>query len=205
MARSGTKNRSRPQPRLSPATEPVSAPEGVAWIPMGATKQPTPDAVTTFGRAMASLQQRDYRGALAHFEDLLQRFPNEWTLLDRVRVYAAACQRALGQDHPPTTVEERLTAATAALNDGQNQRAAQLISQVVDEAPGHELGFYLLAVVHARRGAPAEALDALTRAVALSPEVLAQARHDEDFESLRGHEAFERLMAGAPARSGNPR
>ncbi len=212
MARSSLppRNRSRRQPPPPEAAGEISAHDRMIWAPprgVPMAGQPMPEAVRVFEHAMTSLQGHDYRGALAHFEDLLERFSGERALLDRARVYATVCRRELGRTHArtPTTIEERLTATTAALNNGENQRAEQLVSQVIDEAPGHELGHYLLAVVHARRGATAAALDALERAIVLSPEVRAQARHDVDFEGLRGQETFERLMAGAAARSGTRR
>lgn len=184
--------------------------DSVIWAPpTGIPPAGSPDAgaVTVFERAMTLLQRHDYRNALAEFEALQLRFPTEGALLDRARSYAALCERELrrSSQQAPKTIEERLTAATAALNNGDDPRAEQLISQVLDEAPKHELGHYLLAVVHARRGATAAALDALRHAIAASPEVRAQARHDVDFESLRGNDTFDRMMADAPAQSGTRR
>ena len=69
------------------------------------------------------------------------------------------------------------------------------LAAIVEEAPAHELGHYLTAVLLARRGDFADAVSALERAAAISPDVLAQARHDEDFDNLRGEAAFERLLA----------
>ena len=185
--------------------------EQVIWAPpvgMPVAGGPVPEAVGLFERAMASLQRHQYRVALRQFDALQAEFPGEGALLDRARVYAALCRRrGLGRtvDGAPKTVEERLTAATAALNNGDDRRAEQLVAQVLDEVPGHDLGHYLLAVVHARRGATAAALDALRRAIATTPEVRVQARHDADFAALRGSNAFERLVTDTPARSGTRR
>jgi Tfp pilus assembly protein PilF len=178
----------------------------VIWAPplgVPSAGSPDPGAVRVFERAMALLQRHDYRKALAEFQTLQARFHPEGALQDRARVYAALCQRELARagGDAPTTLEERLTAATAALNNGEDQQAEQLVSQVLDESPRHELGHYLLAVVHARRGATTAALDALRRAITASPEVKAQARHDADFERLRGNDLFERMMAATPAQS----
>jgi predicted Zn-dependent protease len=199
---------SRPKRRGGVSGEPQTVPtDQVIWAPpvgIPLAVVPDPGAISVFERAMAALQRHEYRKALAEFEALQQRFPTESALLDRARGYAALCQRELSRSShaAPQTTEERLTAATAALNNGEDQRAEQLIAQVLAEAPRHELGHYLLAVVHARRGAVAAALDALRQAIAVSPEVRAQARHDADFESLRGHDTFERMMSDTSAQSG---
>ena len=58
------------------------------------------------------------RATIAWSYDLLDN--NERALLDRVRVYLDLCERELRSRAPePRSIEERLTAATAALNDGQ--------------------------------------------------------------------------------------
>ncbi len=157
---------------------------------------PEPDALGVFEQAMTALQRRDFRSARDGFLTLLDRFASERALLDRARVYLALCERELQQAPPaPQTLEERLTAATAALNNDQDGLAEQLLAAIVEEAPAHELGHYLTAVLLARRGDFADAVSALERAAAISPDVLAQARHDEDFDNLRGEAAFERLLA----------
>jgi uncharacterized protein HemY len=94
----------------------------------------------------------------------------------------------------PRTVEERLTAATAALNNGDEAAAEALVNTVLREVPHHDLALYLLAAVEARRGAVDEALLLLNRAMSVNPEIRAQARHDADFEMIRDSDAFQRLI-----------
>jgi hypothetical protein len=57
-----------------------------------------------------------------------------------------------------------------------------------------------MAAVHARRGSLEAALDFLRRAVAASPDVGAQMRHDADFECLRDSIDFQTLLEEAVAR-----
>ena len=155
---------------------------------------PAPEAVVEFERAMASLQRHAYSEAAESFRRIAGAFPDERALLDRVRVYLDLCERELRRQPPaPKTVEERLTAATAALNDGDEALADALARSVVREDAEQDLAYYLLAAVAARRGSPEEALTHLARSVALSPEAGAQARFDADFESLRAHDDFRRL------------
>jgi tetratricopeptide (TPR) repeat protein len=92
------------------------------------------------------------------------------------------------------TAEEKVTAATAALNDERDEEAERLAHSVLDEVPDHDLALYLLAAVHARRGESDMALEWLGRALEVSPDVSAQARHDADFESLRDLESLRQLL-----------
>jgi tetratricopeptide (TPR) repeat protein len=149
---------------------------------------------------MAALHRQAYREAADGFRAILTSFPREGALGDRARVFLARCERALAeQPAGPKTTEERLTAATAALNDGDLTRAGELAKAVVDADPRQDLAFYLLAAVASRQGNAEAALDRLRRAVEISPEVCAQARHDEDFEPLHDLEEFWKLTEPPPA------
>jgi hypothetical protein len=144
---------------------------------------------------MRTLQKHDYRAAADDFRALMASFPAEGALRERSAVYLALCERELARrPAEPRTIEERLTAATAALNNEEDGRAEVLAKGVLAESPQHDLALYLLAAVAARRGAVDETLALLGRAIALNPEIRAQARHDADFEELRDIELFRDLV-----------
>ena len=152
---------------------------------------PQAEALALFQRGMEALQQHAYRDACTAFSAVVMGFPNERALLERARVYLELCERESVRRPPePRTIEERLTAATAALNNGEDQAAEELARSVLGDDPKHDLALYLLAAVFARRGSSAEALDLLRKAIAISPEASAQARTDDDFASLRDDDAF---------------
>jgi len=156
---------------------------------------------------MAALQQHRYAPAAECFRALLDRFPAEGALLDRARVYLDLCGRESSRRPPePRTIEERLTAATASLNNGAHDRAENLARGVLAEDPRQDLALYLLAVIEVRRGAHDKALSYLGQAIAISPEARAQARHEADFEPLHDLEAFHELTElPPPASSGGSR
>ncbi len=169
---------------------------------------PAPEAVSQFEKGLKDLERHAYAEAVTTFRAILGGYPGERALLDRVRLYLELCERELRRKPPsPKTVEERLTAATAALNDGNEARAGELARSVLKDNADHDLAHYLLAAVAARRGASDEALSHLARSIALSPEAGAQARFDSDFESLRDTDAFRRLTEppAPPSPSGNRR
>jgi hypothetical protein len=203
LSRTSRSNREAGSPASQAQPQVIWAPP--VGIPLAVP--PGPDAVSVFERALNSLQRHDYRAALTAFEQLQDGFPAEAALRDRARSYASLCRRQLDRSQvaAPKTVEERLTAATAALNNGEDSGALDLVTEVLDEMPGHELGMYLLAVVQARRGATAAALEALRGAIAASPETRVQARHDADFHALRDNDLFRRLTTDAPPGSANRR
>jgi tetratricopeptide (TPR) repeat protein len=203
--------RAKPRPtrangRAKPAAQkpsgklPTPAPVVVYPTPAPPPPGPAPEAVALYETGIAAFQKQDYNQATETFQRLLTAFPREGSVADRARVYLGLCERALAaRPAGPQTAEERLTAATAALNDGDLDRAGQLAQAVLDADPHQDLALYLLAAVASRQGRPDEALDRLGKAIALSPEASAQARHDDDFEPLHDLEEFWKLTETPPA------
>ena len=181
-----------------------SGPPVVLWpaAPPPPPPGPAPEAVSLFEKGLKDLERHAYADAVQTFREILGGYPAERALLDRVRLYLELSERELRRKpQAPNTVEERLTAATAALNDGNEQRAEELARSVLEDDDEHDLAHYLLAAVAARRGASDAALSHLARSIALSPEAGAQARFDSDFESLRDTDEFRRLTEPPPAPS----
>jgi tetratricopeptide (TPR) repeat protein len=172
---------------------------------------PRPEALDVYQRGLAALQRHGYAEATEAFTALMGQFPNEQGLLDRARVYLEVCRRSLdGQAPDPQTAEERLTAATAALNNGDESRAESLSMSVLADNPADDLALYLLATIDIRRGMTDAAMTHLAEAIAVDPEAASQARQDADFKPLHGDEAFQELTrppaptGGRRARRGAP-
>jgi tetratricopeptide (TPR) repeat protein len=160
-----------------------------------ATAGPSPEALAGFETAVKALQRHDFGTAATGFRAVLTGFPQERALLDRARVYLELCERELRRaPAAPRTVEERLTQATAALNNGDDRTAGRLAEEVLAEAPDHDLALYLVAAVRARQGDAQAALRHLRHALEVSPDVQAQARHDVDFDLLKDNEEFRQLL-----------
>lgn len=162
---------------------------------MAAPPAPAPEAVALFERAMNALQHHRYEEGAGLFRRLVADFSGERALVDRARVYADLCTRECSKKPAkPVTIEERVTSATAALNNGDEGEAERLANSVLHDHPDHDLALYIVAAVHARRGETESALEWLGRAMEASPDVRAQARHDADFESLKSLEGFQQLL-----------
>jgi len=196
-AKSAKSSISHRRPDLRAATTPVAP---AAPKELGPERlQLAPAAVDKFQRGMESLQRHQYQQAAAAFRSVLEDFPNARALQERSRVYLDLCERELRRKPAnPQTAEERLTSATAALNDGNDARAEQLAKSVLADDPEHDLALYLLAAVDARRGNSESALAKLRKAIAISPEVSAQARHDSDFDALHDMAEFHELTEMPP-------
>ena len=198
----------KPRPVASKASsKPVAAPPRIFRQapppppppPLAAPKPPAADAVLGFERGMAALQKHNYAAAKTIFQGLLDNFPSEGFLTDRARVYLQLADREL-QRRPALSgsVEERLTAATAALNNNDDAEAGRLAESAYKDDRSADLAVYLLAIVAARQGRTADALAHIKKAIEINPESRVQARQDEEFDILLELDEFHTLTEAPP-------
>ena len=145
------------------------------------------------------MQRHAYSQATTLLESVLRQYPEEKELHERVRLYLNICERqATQKETAPQTIDERLYAATLAINTGQYDQAIAHLRLVRDEDPDNDHAIYMLAVAHAQRDEHAEAVAHLERAIALNPENRALARNDPDLEPLRDDDAFRAALEAPP-------
>jgi len=205
----------RPPPRSTKTTAQTSSVQptrATAGSPTPAAAQPrtpapsTPErrstyfeAVAVYERGLEALQRHAYAEAANLLESVLRQYPEEKELHERVRLYLNICRRqATQREAAPQTIDERLYAATLAINGGQYDQAIAHLRLVRDEDPDNDHAIYMLAVAHAQRDEHAEAVAHLERAIALNPENRALARNDPDLEPLHDDEAFRAALEAPP-------
>ena len=158
------------------------------------------EAVAIYERGLEAIQRHDYVQAKELLESVLRQYPEEKELHERVRLYLNVCERQIVQPAAaPQSVDERLYAATLAINGGQYDQAIAHLRLVRDEDPDNDHALYMLAVAHAQRDELAEAVAHLERAIALNPENRGLARTDPDLEPLHDDEAFRTALEAPPS------
>lgn len=156
------------------------------------------EAVAVYEKGLEALQRHQFNEALDLLRSVLRLYPDEKELHERVRLYLNICERhATPREAAPRTIEERLYAATLAINGGKYDEAIAHLRLVRDEDPDHDHAIYMLAVAHAQRGEHAEAIAHLERAIVLNPENRALARRDADLEPLHDDDAFRSAVGGS--------
>lgn len=161
-----------------------------------------PDAVQAYERGLQALQQRRFNEAVEAFQTVLDRFPEEKELHERARLYLNVCLRQMKPPDPtPQNADERVYAATLAINDGRYDDGVAQLDAVLREYPDHDYARYMVGVAEALRGNAAAATSHLRRSFELNGENLVQARRDPDLERLRQDEGFRQLLDSlAPVR-----
>lgn len=193
VAKAAPSAKPAPPPRLATILQPPPPP------PLPVIRPPAADAVAQLERGMKELQGHDYAAAVSTFKKLVADFPSEGFLADRARVYLELAQREVRKrSGNQGTVEERLTAATAALNNDQDSEAARLAESVLKEDASQDLAVYLLAVIATRAGRLDEAIERLREAIELNPECRLQSRNDEEFDPIMDHPDYQQLMEAPP-------
>jgi tetratricopeptide (TPR) repeat protein len=155
---------------------------------------------------MRAIQERRYIEAADAFRAVLTQYPEEKELNDRAGLYLAVCERQMSSgSSEPNTIEERLYAATLAINAGDSETAERHLKTVVDEHPDHDGALYMLGVAHALRNDAGTALLYLRRAIEKNPENRILALQDGDLERLLQDESVRAALDSAATGSADAR
>src|SRR5580765_1950339 len=194
-----TAKATQPAPQ-APSPRPRTVEAAAPPPPAGPQRRSTYfEAVALYERGLELLQRHAYPEAADAFESVLRQYPEEKELHERARQYLNICQRqTTPRETAQQTIDERLYAATLAINTGQYDQAIAHLRLVRDEDPDNDHALYMLAVAHAQRDEHAEAVAHLERAIALNGENRALARNDPDLEPLRDDESFRAALEAPP-------
>ena len=153
------------------------------------------EAIAVYESGVRALQRHDYSGAAEHFRSVVQRFPDERELLERARLYLRVCERETGnRPTGPRTPQERIYAATVALNAGDGNGALDHLRQALADDPENDHGHYIMAVALTDQGKHAQAIDFLRQAIELNPDNRSLARQDPDLAALRETDGCRDLL-----------
>ena len=153
-------------------------------------------ALKIYASGVTAVQKRKFSAAAKALEEILDDYPEERELQERAKLYLSVCDREL---HPtvaePTTLDERVYAATVAINSGSSSAAIDHLNAVADEKPADANVQYMLSVAHALADDADLAITHLERAIRLNPDNRLLARQEPDFENIRDNDHFCDLTA----------
>jgi predicted Zn-dependent protease len=156
-------------------------------------------AVEAFERAFQTLQQRQFGRAAELLAQVVNGFPDEKELQERARVYLSICERQkIGRGPTPRSLEERINAATVAINRGAFTEGLTLLRKLETDHRDNDHIQYLMCVAYTVIGDVPHALEHLKLAVALNPENRYLATQDADLDSLRQDAGFPSAIEPAP-------
>lgn len=156
------------------------------------------EAIAIYETGVRALQRHDFEKAADQFRQVIQRYPDERELHERSVLYLRVCERETARrPASPQTPQERVYAATMALNAGDPAAALDHLQRALSDAPDSDHAHYIMAVTLASQGQAARALDHLKRSIELNPDNRALARQDPDLEDVRDLDGFRDLIDAA--------
>ena len=158
-------------------------------------------AVRLYEQALEALQRRQLDKAADGFQRLIDEHPDERELHERSHRYLQVCERVSRPAPVPETLEERMYAATLALNAGSQEEAMRHLQAAVKQDPNSDHVQYMLAVARADSGDAQTAATHLLRSIELNPDNRFLARHEPSFELLREDEAIQQALKTPPSAS----
>jgi tetratricopeptide (TPR) repeat protein len=194
-------SRKKPARAVKPATvkrvrRPARAPEPAA--PAAAVEPSLVshlEAIALYERGLKALQLKRYAEASTLLRSVIEGYPDEKELHERAQIYLAVCRRqVVPPDATPTTFDERVYAATLAINAGNFAEGLRRLQELAAESPEDDYLHYMMAVALAQRGELHAAMEHLHRAVALNPDTRFLARQDGDLEPLRKESQFRHVL-----------
>ena len=148
-------------------------------------------AVALYEKGLKALQRKRYSGAAAAFRQVLEQFPEERELHERARLYLNVCERETKpRAKTPKSVDDRILAATLALNRRDVDEALSLLRRTASSHRKHDHIQYMLALAHALHNDVETAAEHLAKAIALNSSNRLQAKQEPDFDSIRGTQPF---------------
>jgi tetratricopeptide (TPR) repeat protein len=186
----------KPSARRRAASAPKSKP-----VPVAAGPSSHELAVAAFEHGFQALQQRQFSRAATLLSQVINGYPDEKELQERARVYLLICERQKASQGPnPRSLEERINAATVAINRGAFNEGLTLLRKLAADHGENDYVHYMLSVVHTVLGDFPHALEHLKQAVVLNHENRFLASQDADLDALRQDSGFSSALEASTAR-----
>ncbi len=162
--------------------------------PADAKREEYAKALGLYEQALQTLQRGRTKGAATLFRRIIDKYPDERELHERSHRYLEVCHRQSAPEPAPKTLEERVYAATLALNSGAQSEALSHLEAALAEDPNSDHVQYMLAVARAGAGETAAASTHLHRALELNPDNRFLARNEPSFDVLRDDAALQPVL-----------
>lgn len=157
------------------------------------------EAIAIYETGVRALQRHDFEKAADQFRQIIDRYPDERELHERSVLYLRVCERETARRPAnPQTVQERVYAATVALNAGDPATALEHLRRALSDSPDSDHAHYIMAVALASHGQSNESLSHLKRSIELNPDNRSLARQDPDLDEVRELDAFREALEIPP-------
>lgn len=219
MAKRARQKTTRPSRKKAPSRPAVtvrrSAPAPAVAVQRAVAAAPAPppprkpgyyEAIAIYETGVRALQRHDFDKAAGQFRQVIERYPEERELHERSVLYLRVCERETARRPAgPQTVQERVYAATVALNAGDSNTALDHLKRALADSPDSDHAHYIMAVALTSFGQSTDALGHLRRSIELNPDNRSLARQDPDLDDVRDLEEFREILDAPLSQRARPR
>lgn len=152
-------------------------------------------ALNLYSQAIKEFRKGDYEKATASFESLLEKYPEEYELTDRAKVYLTICKRGPKKESiSPKTLEDYLFYGQLKINQADYDGALKLLEKALEFRKDEGRIYYLMATAYVQSGRLDDSLEALKKAIQKDKTLAILAQNEPDFEPLWEDKRFKVLV-----------
>lgn len=152
-------------------------------------------ALSLYSQAIKDFRKGDYEKAASSFESLMEKYPEEYELVDRAKVYLSICKRGPRKESiTPKTLEDYLFYGQMKINQSDFDGALKLLEKALEFKKDEAKVYYLMATAYVQSGRPDDSLEALKKAIQKDKSLAVLAQNEPDFEPLWEDKRFKVLV-----------
>ncbi|MBC7361499.1 MAG: tetratricopeptide repeat protein [Candidatus Aminicenantes bacterium] len=152
-------------------------------------------ALSLYSQAIKDFRKGDYEKAASSFESLMEKYPEEYELVDRAKVYLSICKRGPRKESiTPKTLEDYLFYGQMKINQCDFDGALKLLEKALEFKKDEAKVYYLMATAYVQSGRPDDSLEALKKAIQKDKSLAVLAQNEPDFEPLWEDKRFKVLV-----------
>jgi len=149
-------------------------------------------ALSAYTQAMRHFHKGQYEEAAEKLKALLEKYPEEKEIADRVQIYLAICQeRQKKEISQLKTFDDYYQYSVYKINQGDYQEALKHLEKAHQMKPDEGKILYLMADAYCLMGKKDECLEYLKKAIQVDRFFSVLAQNESDFEGLREDKKFK--------------
>jgi tetratricopeptide (TPR) repeat protein len=152
-------------------------------------------ALSLYSQGIKDFRRGDYEKAASSFENLLEKYPEEFELIDRAKVYLSICKKGTHKETiSPKTIEDYLFYGQMKINQADYEGALKLLEKALELKKEEARVYYLMATAYVQSNRSDDGLEALKKAIQKDKSLAVLAQNEPDFEPLREDKRFKILV-----------
>lgn len=152
-------------------------------------------SLSLYNQGIKDFRKGEYDKALASFREILEKYPEEYELVDRARVYITICERGTKKEAiSPRNLEDYLFYAQMRINQSDYSGALKLLEKALEFKREEARVYYLMATTYVQAGQTEEGLEALKKALQKDKSLAVLAQNEPDFEPIWEDKRFKVLV-----------